>query len=103
MLPRMTTRSTAPVRGLLLRYALVVLLTSAGRPMPVRELVLVLDHAGIRSMGRASKDISDALRWEMARGRVHRRGRGVYVAGHVPRQTVWRMRRRLADEGLHLP
>lgn len=49
-----------------------------------------------------SRDISDALRWEMERARIRRTGRSTYVAGHVARQTVWRMRkrvaRRLADE-----
>lgn len=36
---------------------------------------------------RPSKRVSDALRWEIARGRVLRTGWGRYAPGTAPRQT----------------
>ncbi|MGH1488740.1 MAG: hypothetical protein ACRBK7_04990, partial [Acidimicrobiales bacterium] len=41
--------------------------------------------------GRASKVISDSLRWELARGRVKRLSRGVYSYGRVPTATSRRI------------
>jgi hypothetical protein len=79
-----------------LRYVLVVQLVEAGRTVNLRDLVTGVVAAGFVIDGRASKTISDALRWEVRRGRVVRRGRGLYAAGRVPRQTLWRMRRRVA-------
>ena len=82
------------VRGLVLRSLLVLQLRSMGRPMTVRELCRGLDRLGVRTPTRAGKDVSDALRWEVARGRVHRAGRGTYRLGHLARSTAWRMRQR---------
>lgn len=65
--------------------------------MAVGDLVQHLAGRGVATRGRTSKDISDALRWEVARGRVRRVGRATYQVGHVARQTVWRMRRRVAE------
>ncbi len=41
--------------------------------------------------GRASKVISDALRWEVARGRVARLERGVYQFVAAPESTIRRI------------
>lgn len=84
-----------PVRGIVLRSALVLQLRAAGRPLTVRDLVDGLARQGVTTVGRASKDVSDALRWEVRRGRVRRVGRATYELGHVPRQTAARMRHRL--------
>jgi hypothetical protein len=46
--------------------------------MTVAELVTVIHGHGFSLGGRASKVISDALRWEVAAGRVQRLSRGVY-------------------------
>jgi hypothetical protein len=81
--------------GLSLRYALIVHLVEARRVLTTRELVASLHADGFEIGGRASKAVSDALRWETRRGRVVRVGRGQYAAGVVSRQTVWRMRQRL--------
>ncbi len=63
--------------------------------LTVRQLASLLERGGFTTLGRPSKAISDALRWEVARGRVLRVGRGRYVAGHIPRTTLGRIRRRV--------
>jgi hypothetical protein len=45
--------------------------------------------------GRASKQVSDALRWERRRGRVRRLARGLYGPGCVPRGTEYRIYHRV--------
>ncbi|QXC63527.1 hypothetical protein KSP35_13525 [Aquihabitans sp. G128] len=82
--------------GIELRYLLTLHLVAAG-PSTVKELVDVVDRAGFVLAGRPSKVISDALRWEVARGRVVRLGRGSYGARRVPRSTFQRMRQRVAS------
>jgi hypothetical protein len=89
------------IAGIVLRSALVLILRERGGPMTVQQLCRSLDAAGFRTKGRASKDISDALRWEVDRGRVRRVARSTYRVGHVARQTAWRMRRRLAEHHAH--
>ena len=86
-----------PARGIVLRSALVLVLLDRGGPTTVRELVSELGRCGVVTLGRPSKAISDALRWEVGRGRVRRVSRSTYVIDRVSRQTAWRMRRRLAD------
>jgi len=78
-----------------LRYALIVLLVEARREVTTSELVAGLDANGFRVRGRPSKAVSDALRWEVRRGRVRRCGRGVYAAGAMSRATAWRMTQRV--------
>ncbi|MDH4364190.1 MAG: hypothetical protein OEY70_08940 [Acidimicrobiia bacterium] len=60
--------------------------------MTVAEMVdtLVLRH-GFDLGGRASKIISDALRWETRRGRVIRLGRGRYRFVRAARSTTRRI------------
>ena len=60
--------------------------------MTVAELVHVLNADGYELGGRASKIVSDALRWEVARGRVVRRSRGVYAYGRTPPATARRVK-----------
>ena len=81
--------------GRTLRYVLTLALVDAGREMTVQELADHLCAQGVRTPGRTSKVISDGLRWEAARGRVRRVGRGRYVAMPVPRQTLAWMRTRV--------
>lgn len=81
--------------GLSLRYALIIHLVDARRVLTTRELVAAIEATGFEVRGRPSKSVSDALRWEVRRGRAVRVGRGSYKAGTVARQTVWRMRQRL--------
>lgn len=83
------------LRGIELRYALTVCMQLHG-PASVPTLLDVLDHWGFGVAGRPSKAVSDALRWEMGRGRVARIGRGRYRAvGWIPRGTEHRMHQRV--------
>jgi len=83
-----------PVGGRELRYLLTWRLWRAARPMSVAELTLWCDQIGVILPGRASKVISDALRWEVIWGRVTRLRRGVYCFTRTPRSTwVWIRRR----------
>ncbi len=79
------------LRGRGLRFILVDQIRSR-RTMTVAEMVGVLSDYGYRLPGRASKVISDALRWELARGRVVRVARGVYAYGRAPQTTARRIR-----------
>jgi hypothetical protein len=82
----------APARlvGRDLRYQLTQLVVERG-PMSVAAMVAAIDELGFRLEGRQSKVISDALRWEVARGRLVRIGRGRYRLGSVPRSTAHRI------------
>jgi hypothetical protein len=84
-------------KGLRLRSLLVLLLLEAGRPLTVPDLVRSAHRWGFSVEGRAGKTISDALRWEIRRGRVRKLGRGVYAVGTVDKVTKHRMRRRLSE------
>ncbi len=86
------------VKGIELRYLLTIELFDSG-PASVRELIAGLHRRGFRVPGRASKTISDALRWEERRGRVRRIGRAHYRAGYMPRGTEYRICARV--EQLH--
>jgi hypothetical protein len=90
MTPRLTLLGTA------LRYVLTHHLALHG-PATVRELEEMLAWYGFKTNGRASKAISDALRWEMGRGRVFRRRRGLYVAFEMPRGTEHRIHKRVLE------
>ncbi len=83
--------------GLDLRYALTTVLLRAAVPLTIPELQRALGRDGFTCSGRPSKEISDALRWEIGRGRVVRVRRGVYVVGHMPKQTRSRIVRRVAN------
>jgi len=84
------------LRGTELRYALVRLIQLTG-PATVPELIAGLAYWGFAVDGRPSKTVSDALRWERRRGRVMRRGRGLYSAGEMPRSTEHRIIRRIVE------
>jgi hypothetical protein len=85
---------TPPIAGLHLRYLLTLHLFDAGEST-IGDLVAAVGRQGFRLDGRPSKTVSDALRWELRRGRVVRRGRGRYAPGVMPRQTQSWMRQRL--------
>ena len=62
----------------------------------IYEMLEQLQYQGFSIPGRASKTVSDALRWEMRRGRVRRLRRGVYGPGHMPRSTEHYIHQRAA-------
>jgi len=77
-----------------LRYVLTDLVAGTpGRVWTVAELARTVEGAGFRIPGRSSKTVSDLLRTEVARGRLHRVGRGRYVVGSIPGATRRRIRR----------
>lgn len=81
------------LRGIELRYVLTMHLARQG-PASITELLDALAWHGFAVTGRASKTISDALRWEMGYGRVRRLGRGRYGPGWMPRGTEHRIHTR---------
>jgi hypothetical protein len=83
----------ACVRGIELRYILTMHPLLHG-PATVAELVEMLAWHGFETEGRASKAVSDALRWEIGRGRVRRIARALYGQGWVPRSTEYRIHQR---------
>lgn len=82
------------VRGIELRYVLTMHLFDHGAAT-VAELVDALGAEGYAVAGRASKCVSDALRWEIGYGRVRRFRRGRYGPGFMPRGTEHRIHKRV--------
>jgi hypothetical protein len=69
---------TIEIRGADLTQAVTAMVRAAGRPVTVGEIHRMLLAHGRRPAGRASQAISNALRPEVAKGRVVRVSRGVY-------------------------
>jgi hypothetical protein len=82
------------LQGIELRYTLTMYLLQHG-PTTVSELIEAMEWQGFEIRGRASKQVSDALRWERRRGRVRRLARGLYGPGYVPRATEYRIYNRV--------
>lgn len=93
----MTNQHELRVRGMDLRHLLTTLIWDADRPMTVDELVRVFGERRIRLKGRPSKTVSDALRWEVGKGRLIRVCRSTYAPGRMPRSTRWWLRRRVNE------
>ena len=83
-----------PLRALELRHMLTWLIHRHGG-LTIRQMLELLASDGFSVLGRPSKTVSDALRWEVARGRVVRQRRGRYGPGRIPRTTAQRIRRRV--------
>lgn len=84
------------LRGVELRYALTMFLFQHG-PQTVADLIDALDYQCFDIPGRPSKVVSDALRAEVAHGRVIRLKRGRYGPGQMPRSTEHRIHQRVLD------
>jgi hypothetical protein len=82
------------LQGIELRYVLTMYLLQHG-PTTVDDLIDAIRWQGFDVNGRASKLISDALRWERRRGRVRRLARGLYGPGLMPRATEYRIHERV--------
>ena len=82
------------LQGIELRYVLAMHLAHNG-PATIAEMVDALSGQGFCVRGRASKAISDALRWEIGRDRVRRLGRGLYGPRYIPRSTEYRIHQRV--------
>ena len=98
--PRILQRKV--LRGIELRYMLAQNLSIHGSAT-MFEMIELLEYQGFAIPGRASKTVSDALRWEMRRGRVRRLRRGLYGPGQMPRSTEHHIHKRamaLREEAL---
>ncbi|WP_082953278.1 MULTISPECIES: hypothetical protein [unclassified Mycobacterium] len=82
------------LQGIELRYVLTTYLAHNG-PATIGEMIEALTRHGFHVPGRASKVISDALRWEIGRDRVRRVGRGRYASRVIPRSTEYRIHQRV--------
>ena len=93
----------APVRGRVLRHAVLVALDRRyGLPRTVTELLADLAELGVcPASARPGKALADAMRWEVRRGRAVRCGWGIYRLGHLSEST--RRRARLAVRGAISP
>ncbi len=78
-----------------LRYVLTTYITQGFST--VSQLVKKLAEDGYTVWGRASKIVSDALRWEIRNGRVRRLRRGVYTIDAIPKSTRHRILSRTRD------
>ena len=78
--------------GRRLRYAAAVALFEAQRPVTLEELARVLREDGFSVRGEPRKAVSDALRWELHKGRAIRTERGRYQTLGLARSTVRWMR-----------
>lgn len=96
----MSRTTSSKLAGRDLRYLLTVVLHQARRPLTVAELVVILERDGLRIAGRPSKTVSDALRWEVGKGRVVKIGRSTYRRGTMPRSTASWMRQFVRDRSL---
>ena len=65
--------------------------------MTVTEVVEELLEHDVAVPGRAGKTISDALRWEVRKGRVRRIGPATYAFGWMPASTGRWMRSELRN------
>jgi hypothetical protein len=83
--------------GRRLRYAVAVLLHERGDTMTLDELEGALASWGYTTGPEPRKAISDALRWELHRGRAFRVGRGRYRSGGLARSTHGWMRAQVAE------
>jgi hypothetical protein len=84
---------TAPVlTGRRLRYAVALLLFEAEGTVTLDELSERLGASGYATSAEPRKVISDALRWELRRGRAIRVRRGQYRSLGLARSTVRWMR-----------
>jgi hypothetical protein len=84
------------VRGTDLRYLVTAYLFDHG-PATVDQLVDALAYHGFRTVGRASKAVSNALRQEIAQERVIRFKRGHYRPGVMPLSTEERIYKRVQE------
>jgi len=96
----MTSPNGAALSGRNLRYAILVCLHERSRPTTVEELDEAIDAWGLSvdatDPDRVGKRISDALRWEVRRGRAVRVRWNLYEAGVIPRTTLRRAQEAIA-------
>ncbi len=70
-----------------LRVVATVVVLGAHRDLSIAEIISRIEARGVSIKGRASKAVSDALRWEVAKGRLTAPAWGTYAPTRVPRST----------------
>lgn len=81
------------VTGVLLRYAILLIMEGVTRPATVSDIAASIRRLGVVAPEREGKWISDALRTEHRKGRVVRVGHDQYVGGEpLPERTRSRAR-----------
>lgn len=93
------TEERPVLTGRRLRYAVALLLFDAEGTVTLDDLAGRLRTSGYTTSGEPRKAISDALRWELRRGRAVRVRRGQYRSLGLARSTV-RWMRTQAEGGL---
>ena len=91
----MESGTEARLRGRPLRWVLLLALADSWHPMTVPELLVEVERRGFVVHGRSSKSVSDALRWEVRRGRVVRVARSTYKIGYLASSTAWWVRQQV--------
>lgn len=94
----MAAQELQVLTGRRLRYAVAVVLHEAGRTVSLEELAEGLARHGYGTVGDTRKAISDALRWELHKGRALRPGRGHYRSKGLARSTLRWMRLQAAGQ-----
>jgi hypothetical protein len=101
-----------PIRGLLLRRAVLGVLLAAGRPLTAAEVATDLHHHGVTTLPSLTKGpsrvIADLLAHQVKAGRVLKTGPATFVvlSDSMSRSTRWRClhwRRWLAPLATELP
>ena len=87
--------------GKTLRWVVVLTIHDAPGSLSVAEIVERVQEKFVIP-GRPGKAVSDALRWEVRRGRVRQIQRGLYAAGLLPRSTEYGLRKRIENMELSL-
>jgi hypothetical protein len=99
---RTKSKTGQALTGKTLRWVACLVLRDAARALTVSEIVERVEALGYTIEGeRAGKRVSDALRWEVGRGRVTQIGRDLYGSGIMQRSTEYSMRKRV--EALRTP
>lgn len=92
-----------PLWGQAIRYPASAELIRSGAPMSVSEPVDRLRYQGFLLPAKPSKVVSDALRWEVRKGRIIKVRRGVHRTGCIPRSTrYWVLDKAAAVRSKHL-
>jgi hypothetical protein len=94
----MTSCQLDVLHGRRLRYAAAVLLHEARDTVGLDVLATALDAWGYATGGEPRKAISDALRWELHRGRAVRVGRGRYRSRGLAPSTLRWMRAQVEED-----
>jgi hypothetical protein len=93
----MTVTFKPQLSGKTLRWLTGVTLLDANQSLTVAEIVARIEERFAIPGARSGKAVSDALRWELRRGRVVLVARGRYAAGLMPRSTEYGLRKRVEN------